>query len=294
MRYPENSEKVCRDKRFGVLKKRELYIDKKIFLIITGILVIQSLFAATVVDFYATKSISDDVDMINMTTNLFYTQMQNIDGYTVIDKRDTLYDDNLNISSHISFYAEIQEDEEGNWVCTLNAIKSDTGKFFSETKTYASYFKILTDAKSSLENLLNNITSPVSQNSSKKQDSDTEQNLDTIAGTWSGEDYIEKIILMRSGRGFVIFKNGASMNVLISQENKNIIITQNGRSNASYYPALSRSIAQKLAAIAEPLKWVFKLSDQTTLTGTSDTFVEDPEAENGVTLVTNNVTWVKK
>ena len=251
--------------------------------------------AATVVDFYSTQSVSEDEDMINMTTNLFYTQMQTLSGYTVIDKRETAFDESTCISSHIAFWAEIHEDNEGNWVCTLNASKPETNKSVSETKTYASYFKILTDAKSSLENLLDNINeSPLVQTESASADKESTQNLDLIAGTWSGEDFIEKIILMRSGRGFIIFKNGASMNVLVSMHNKDVTITQNGKSNASFYPNLPREIAQKIALTANPLSWNLKLSSDNTLTGTKTVFIEDSQSENGATASSATVMWTKR
>lgn len=287
--------------------RREFCIHKKVLLtIISTVLtafVSVNTFAVSVVDFYATQSISEDLDMINMTTNLFFTQMQTLNGYTVIDKRDIVYNEEAANSSHISFFAEIHEDNENNWICTLTAIKLDSNKTVSETKSYASYFKILTDAKASLENILTNISSnsiistnnnSINQNTSVQNSLTTEQNLDSVAGTWAGEDFIEKIILMRSGRGFVIYKNGASMNVLVSIKDKIISVTQTGKSNASFYPNLPREIAQKLAANAEPLSWVLKLSDDNTLTGTKKAFTPDSESESGVKAEISEVTWTKR
>jgi len=289
------------------LIRREFCIHKKVLLtIISTVLtafVSVNTFAVSVVDFYATQSISEDLDMINMTTNLFFTQMQTLNGYTVIDKRDIVYNEEAANSSHISFFAEIHEDNENNWICTLTAIKLDSNKTVSETKSYASYFKILTDAKASLENILTNISSnsiistnnnSINQNTSVQNSLTTEQNLDSVAGTWAGEDFIEKIILMRSGRGFVIYKNGASMNVLVSIKDKIISVTQTGKSNASFYPNLPREIAQKLAANAEPLSWVLKLSDDNTLTGTKKAFTPDSESESGVKAEISEVTWTKR
>ena len=40
----------------------------------------------------------------------------------------------------------------------------------------------------------------------------TEATLETLAGTWTGEALVDKVIILRGGNGFVIFKNGASMN----------------------------------------------------------------------------------
>ncbi len=269
---------------------------KKIILIFINVAIAITVNAATIIDFYATQSISDDSDMIKMTTNLFYTQMQSLSGYIIVDKRDTEYSETVAISSHISFYAEIHEDEENNWICTLTAIKQNSNIAVSETKSYASYFKILTDAKNSLENLLNNIETgkQVSIQNRPETSQGSSQSLDSIAGTWGGEDFVEKVILMRSGRGFIIFNNGASMNVLISITDKNIEITQTGKSNPSFYPNLPRDIAQKLASTADPLKWKLTLSNNTTLSGTRTVFEIDTDSDNGIKSITSAVTWTKR
>ena len=79
-------------------------------LIAAAIYVLTSLawvFAETI-DFYATVSTSTDAGMIKMSTDILYTQLQTMDGYTVIDRRNENYNP-ANKSQNISFYTEIQE-----------------------------------------------------------------------------------------------------------------------------------------------------------------------------------------
>ena len=72
---------------------------------------------------------------------------------------------------------------------------------------------------------------------------------------------------------------------------QSIIITQNGKANASFFPELPREIALKEAVNAEPIKWVLTLSDDDTLTGTKSTLIlNDGTAKTG----TMNVTWKRK
>ena len=120
-------------------------------------LILMSLAAsfADTVEFYATVSSSTDDNMIKMTTDLLYTQFQSLDGYSVSDKRTEVFTPPSD-SPNISFYADIQEDYDGGWICTLNAYRM--GKNVSFTKKYDSYYKILMDSKASIENLLLNLT----------------------------------------------------------------------------------------------------------------------------------------
>ena len=100
---------------------------------------------------------------------------------------------------------------------------------------------------------------------------------------------------MRGGRGFVIFKNGSSMNITVEIKSdgssQNIIITQNGKANASFFPELPREVALKEAVNADPVKWILTLDDDDTLSGIKSTLIlNDGVAING----TMNVVWKRK
>ncbi len=119
---------------------------------------------------------------------------------------------------------------------------------------------------------------------------------DFLAGTWFGEKNINKIVLMRSGRGFVIYNNGASMNINIKIEAKNeintIIITQQGSQNASFFPELPRNVALLAAKNAKPIQWTLILKDNNTLTGTKQTLSISND-NNAIPSVVD-VTWTRK
>ena len=273
-----------------------------------------------IVDFYSTQTSSEDANMISMTTDLFFTQMQSISGYIVNDKRSIPYTPETASASNISFYAEIQESEDGGWICTLNACvknknssngteASDNDKTVSETKVYNSFYKILMDAKTSLENILQNVSEASAAgslttssgnavtdilNSSSMPLISSLSSMDDLAGTWDGEANIDKIIIMRAGRGFIIFSNGASMNITISMEGNYISIKQTGRSNASFYPELPRQTALQIASTAEPVSWKLVLSDSKTLTGSKSTLIADSSSPDGVAPAFLNVTWTKR
>jgi len=257
-----------------------------------------TLFAAVPVDFYATVSSSQDTNMISMTTDLFFTQFQSIDGYTVIDKRTVTYDAATAAPSTISFYAEIQESGDGSWICTLNAIKASVGKNVSETKKYESYYKILLDAKSSLENLLSNFEDhaivPSASAQKSVSGSSADSSIEQIAGTWIGEPLVDKIMILRGGKGFIIFKNGASMSISVLLAGNSVTIKQLGKSNASYFPDLPRNIALQNAANAEPIVWNMTLTSSDIMSGTKTSLQVDPASATGVSYGETDVIWKKK
>ena len=117
---------------------------------------------------------------------------------------------------------------------------------------------------------------------------------ESIAGTWKGEEYIAKIIILRGGRGFIIYKNGASMNVTVNVINRDkILITQAGSANASFFPDLPRKIALDNATSALPIEWTLSLRDTQTMIGEKKTLINDPNSASGATEGTVSVTWTK-
>ncbi|MBO4321241.1 MAG: hypothetical protein J5857_12310 [Treponema sp.] len=272
---------------------------KKIrFLEFLILLAVMPLSAQKVVGFYATVSSSDDTNMLTMTTDLFYTQLQNMDGYSVVDCRSTPYTENAEKKGDIIFYAEIQEDN-GQWSCTLHAATGNPLKAVQETRTYASYYKILLDAKASLDSILSKLNQDGQALQSKDQSDSTASgagaaSLDSLAGTWTGEQLIDKVIILRGGKGFVIFKNGASMTIAVSIKGTNVSVIQQGRSNASFYPEIARELALKNAATASPISWALVLVGESTLKGTKTTLVEDKSSSSGIAVGKIEVQWTKQ
>ncbi len=270
-----------------------MYWAKRICTNIILLLFEASLFAIDNVDFYGTVSSSSDTNMIKMTTDLFFTQFQSLEGYAVSDKREQKYADSV-VAKNLSFYIEVQENESNGWECTLNIIKPVDKKTISVSKTYDSYYKILLDAKDSLakliENMKNNIQSQSPPQTSEKNKTPSpnaqEEQVsltDIIAGTWLGEKYIEKIIILRGGRGFIIYKNGASMNISVKVTDTKVQIRQIGKFNASFYPELDRETALQNAENASPIEYNLELADEKTLQGTKTTFSDS-----------THITWIRR
>ena len=260
------------------------------------------------IDYFGIVAAGIDDNMSKMTSDLYYTQLCEINGYTINDKRigirmaDTPQTSEFE-DGKISFYAVITKKENSSkWISTINIYDSSRKATLSEAKEYDSFYKILMEPKTSLQETISTllsgggtIASTDSSNSNTSKNSTKLQSTEFLSGTWGGEDTIDKIVIMRGGRGFVIFKNGSSMNITVEIKSdgssQNIIITQNGKANASFFPELPREVALKEAVNADPVKWILTLDDDDTLSGIKSTLIlNDGVAING----TMNVVWKRK
>ena len=261
------------------------------------------------VDFFGVISSDADANMIQMTETLYLTQLGELPGISVTDRRQSGFaeaykaqgaPDFSKASSPLAFYALIDKKDPsgGKWDCTICVADIETKDIHSYTQTYDSYYKILMESKASLrsifESLLNNRKPKETDraNDTNIPDNSTPAvSTDSIAGTWGGEDYIDKIVILRGGRGFIIYKNGATMNISISVADKEVTVTQAGKSNASFFPELPREAALLAATDAPPLSWKLTVQNSSTLSGIKTTLVE---SNGGIVSGKVRIEWKRK
>lgn len=286
------------------LLKKSVLISIILFIFSAG-LSAQSYF----IDYYGIVSTEIDENMSKMTSDLYYTQLTEINNFTITDKRTSPNlkkrpDISVFSENALSFFTLITKDSDSDkWITTYYVIDKANNEEHSKQKKFDSFYKILMEPKDvlrqTIKQLIENDTSAktlTSQTSSEDPDltptdiSSTEE----LSGTWTGEDNIRKIVIMRGGRGFVIFKNGATMNIIVElsgdESNKQVLITQKGHSNASFYPELQRSAALTAAVSAEPIKWTLTLINGNTLKGIKETLL--PEG-NSYKQGTVSVIWTR-
>lgn len=275
---------------------------EKLILSIFLIFITHLTFAQTYnIDYYGIVSTEIDANMAKMTSDLYYTQLTEINNFSTQDKRNgtsalNQEPDPENFSdSNLSFYALITKDEKTEkWTSIFKVIDKYKNEEHSKIKSYDSFYKILTEPKSVLqetiktliENDSNVSTIARNQNNLEAAKNTSLESTELLSGTWAGESSIDKIVILRGGRGFVIFKNGASMNIGIelsnSSDGQEIIITQKGRANASFYPELPRNLALNAALTAEPISWTLTAIDENTLSGRKNTLIQkDNNFESG-------------
>ncbi len=261
------------------------------------------------IDYYGIVSTEIDANMSKMTSDLYYTQLSEINNFSVSDKRTssslTARPDASSFSEDkLSFFTLISKDEKSDkWITTYYVIDKAKNEEHSKKKTYDSFYKILMEPKDVLKNTIKQLIESDNPTSSAISSSQTEAvpvktapiiSTEELSGTWGGEDNINKIVIMRGGRGFVIFNNGASMNITVElsgpEGSKKVLITQKGNSNASFYPELKRTAALSAAVSANPIKWTLSLTDSNTLQGIKDTLLPDGDNYKEGSV---SVTWTR-
>ena len=291
------------------MRDKKIFVKKSLF-----ISIILFFFNAVItaqsysIDYYGIASTEIDANMSKMTSDLYYTQLSEINNFTVTDKRSSPSlserpDAAAFSEGRLSFFTLITKDSKSDkWTTTYFVVDKTHNEEHSRKKTYDSFYKILMEPKDVLKNtikqLIENDNSATSIAASVHNPSATKGtsivSTEELSGTWSGEEHINKIVIMRGGRGFVIFNNGASMNITVelsgSDGNKKVIITQKAGANASFYPELNRSAALSAAVSAKPIKWTFALADNDTLKGTKNTLLPDGDSYKEGSV---DVTWTR-
>lgn len=253
--------------------------------------------------YYGIVSNINDQNILSMAQDLFIAQIRGINYVSLEDKRNSeikkSYSSISSDTDGTEFFSLVEEKEQiqgeailfyvrifrphsdEKWECTFFAKNTQSKIIFSETRNYDSHYKILLDAKMLIQNVVAEASGKASVETPAVQNSPLEHpktlNVENIAGTWSGEEGISKIILMRSGRGFVIFSNGATMNISILLSNENsrqkLRVVQQDKFNASFYPEIERKTVLAYAEDASPIEWNLTMTSQGTLEGTKKTLV---------------------
>ncbi|MGP1437988.1 MAG: TP0183 family DNA metabolism protein [Treponema sp.] len=93
--------------------------------------------------------------------------------------------------------------------------------------------------------------------------------LDSLAGAWYGEDgEVEKIMIMRGGRGVAIWVSGISLLLDLKLEDGSLIVTQKGLPQPRQFVDLPDNIASLAAKATKPIVWQLHVNqDLKTLSG---------------------------
>ena len=260
------------------------------------------------IDYYGIVSTEIDANMSKMTSDLYYTQLSEINNFSVSDKRSAPSlserpDASLFSDGRLAFFTLINKDPKSDkWITTYYVVDKSKNEEHSKKKTYDSFYKVLMEPKDVLKDtikqLIENDTSSTAITTSVQESTPSSGasivSTEELSGTWSGEENINKIVIMRGGRGFVIFNNGASMNITVelsgSGSNKKVLVKQKGNSNASFYPDLKRAAALSAAVSAKPITWTLILSDENTLEGQKETLLPDGDNYKEGSV---SVTWTR-
>ncbi|MFI3256763.1 MAG: hypothetical protein R3Y36_00515 [Spirochaetales bacterium] len=245
--------------------------------------------------FYGAVSSSGDESTIKLTQDLFFSQLVTSDLFTVQDRSDVAFSNDI-LANHKNtgdflFYAEIYE-ENGKWISVLHLIDPATGREAKTENTYDGYYQILIQAKEAFNTLFALFNSP-SGTSAYEEIVPAQQtqpiDITGLFGTWTGEDYIDKIVILRGGRGFIMFENGATMNITVSVEDETFIARQESKPNASFFPDLPREAALVKAVDADPIVWELNIENENSLSGIKHTYISQYNLNGDFSVIPGTV-----
>ena len=228
----------------------------------------------------ASSSSPEDPAAVKMTRDLLFSQLSSLDLFVIRDKRDTEYSPDL-IKKHAAndflFYAEIYE-KNGEWLSKMHLIEAASAKETVLQNSYEGYYKILMEAKSSLTALIKQFNTGNTSSAPQEIPAQPAAATGNISGTWFGENHIDKIVLLRGGRGFVIFKNGASMNISVSIDGNTVTAVQQSKPDASFFPDIPRETALIKAPDAAPIRWELTIKNDSLMQGVKSGLVAEYDA----------------
>lgn len=122
------------------------------------------------------------------------------------------------------------------------------------------------------------------------------ESVDSLAGSWKGEEGVERIMLLRGGRGVAVLSSGVSIPLEVISLGDNLLIRQKGSANPRQFADLPDPVAKHAATLALPIEWKFQITaDQKTLMGTKKTssFKNDGTKVISMDSLEQGVSWTR-
>ncbi|HBG37369.1 MAG TPA: hypothetical protein DDW88_09930 [Treponema sp.] len=278
-------------------------MKKSLVITITIFLLLPCVFSQTrtkELGFFAPIYNTKDEGTAKLIVDLYYNHLLSFDSFRVQDFRSTVFSQDTALNNYgiqVAFFIDIS-DSDNNWTIAFNTFFDN--KTHTEEKIYDSYYQVLLSAKNDLFVFLDRLEK-TEENTAREKSDDVSAttvsiNLDSIAGTWFTDASIDKIIILRGGRGFVIYKNGASMNISVEIRGNQIIALQTSKTNASFFPELPRDLALKVATEElQPIKWIMTAKNENEMVGEKNHYeaVYENEKATSVKTVSSPSRWTR-
>ena len=246
---------------------------------------------------FVDNTIEQDSTKLQLCTDLFYSQFETNQKFSINDNRTTTFNKDLleihKETGDILFYHTVSQDEN-EWLSTLRLVDLATNHETTVSRNYKEFYKILMDANDALAELLQKqMTTPIEQHIATEKKENVVFTIADLYGTWKGEESIHKIVILGAGRGFVIFENGSSMNVSVEVENQSLFVAQDCSSSADFFPDIPKELAIELATSADPITWDFEIENSNTLNGIKNTYALVDAQSNAIDKTHITVTWYR-
>lgn len=212
---------------------------------------------------------------VQTVDNLVFSFIKELKTYTILDLRSQTVpaDFPKNPAIDYIFFGMLKEVPEG---IKLELVLKGREDQFTRiiSKVYGNINKILLDSRLLVFNLfdfsvpLEGLTVSTPQN-----EQDTEfgyvETVDSLAGSWKGEKGLDRVMILRGGRGMAVFSSGVSVSLDFKIDNGYLLVTQKGSLQPRQFLNLPDEIARQAVQQTNPPQWRFLVSpDKKILSGT--------------------------
>ena len=216
-----------------------------------------------------TEQIAQTVD------NLVFSFIKELKTYTIYDLRNQSVPTDFpqNAAVEYIFFGVLEEVPEG---VKLELILKGRKEQFTRiiSKVYDNVNRILLDSRLLVFNLFD-FSVPLEQlaRSLPQNEQNTEfeyiETVDSLAGSWKGEPGLDRVMILRGGRGMAVFSSGVSVSLDLKIDNGYLLVTQKGSLQPRQFLNLPDEIARQAVQKTNPPQWRFLVSpDKKILSGT--------------------------
>lgn len=207
--------------------------------------------------------------------NLVFSFIKELKTYTIFDLRNESVPADFPNDPAIDyiFFGALEEVPEGiKLELILKGRKDQVTRIIS--KVYDNINKILLDSRLLVFNLFD-FSVPLEQlaRSLPQTEQNTEfgyiDTVDSLAGSWKGEQGLDRVMILRGGRGMAVFSSGVSVSLDLKIDNGYLLVTQKGSLQPRQFLNLPDEIARQAVQKTNPPQWRFLVSpDKKILSGT--------------------------
>ena len=216
-----------------------------------------------------TEQITQTVD------NLVFSFIKELKTYTIFDLRSQSVPADFPNDTAIDyiFFGALEEVPDGiKLELILKGRTEQLTRIIS--KVYDNVNKILLDSRLLVFNLFD-FSVPLEQlaRSLPQTEQNTEfgyiDTVDSLAGSWKGEQGLDRVMILRGGRGMAVFSSGVSVSLDLKIDNGYLLVTQIGSLQPRQFLNLPDEIARQAVQKTNPPQWRFLVSpDKKILSGT--------------------------
>jgi len=250
--------------------KKAVYIT---FFLLTGLSAM--LAAVPKVAVYQLQAPTINEQTAQTVDNLVFSFIKELKTYTVFDLRTqpVPMEFPIDLSVDYIFFGVLKDVPEGiKLELILKGKEEQVTRMIS--KVYENVNRILLDSRLLVFNLFDfSIRLEDIPDTLQQDEQITEfgyiETVDSLAGSWKGEPGLDRIMILRGGRGMAVFSSGISVSLELKIDNGYLLVTQKGNLQPRQFLNLPDTIAQQAVQKLNPPQWRFLVSaDKKILSGT--------------------------